>query len=310
MDYKDYYRLLGVSKTASQTEIKKAYRKLAVKYHPDKNPGDKAAEDKFKEISEAYNVLNNVDKRKKYDELGANWQQFSQNGNGGYSYNQSGHPSSGGDAFAGQGWDDLFGGRSGHFSDFFEQFFGAGSSGFGARHAGRPGGDLRTDLTISLFEAYQGTSRLLQAGDLKLRIQLKPGSYDGQELRVRGKGMAGSNGASAGDILLRVHVDSAPGYRVQGNDLEQQLPVDLYTAVLGGTLTLDTLAGRMTIKIPAGAQNEQRLRIKGKGMPVYGQSGQSGDLYIRLKVEIPKLLSPAEKELFQKLRLLRGHPSV
>jgi curved DNA-binding protein len=316
MEYKDYYKILGVSKTATQDEIKKAYRKLAVKYHPDKNEGDKASEEKFKEISEAYEVLGDPEKRKKYDKLGANWKQYQESGFNGFqgAGGQGGHPG-GGYYYTFEGDpSDLFGGG---FSDFFEAFFG-GSGGFpGGRTAGRssrntgfgrgfdagiPGSDLEGDLHISLQEAYHGTSRIVKIGDEKIRVKIKPGAYDGLKMRVRGKGGKG-RGGRAGDLYLTVRVEKDPVFERKGDDLYVELPVDLYTALLGGTVHVRTLDGLVKMKIPEGVKNGQLLRLKGKGMPHYDKQGH-GDLFARVKVVLPEKLTSEQKELLKKMKEL------
>ncbi len=318
MEYKDYYKILGVSKSATQEEIKKAYRKLAVKYHPDKNEGDKASEEKFKEISEAYEVLGDPEKRKKYDELGANWKHFQETGfdgfggfggqggrpGGGYYYTFEGDPS------------DLFGGG---FSDFFEAFFGGGGFGgrssrssrrtgraggfgspFGGGTTGIPGNDLEGELHITLEEAYNGTSRIVKVGDEKIRVKIRPGAYDGLKLRVRGKGGKGHGGPS-GDLYLTVRVEKHPVFERKGDDLYVELPVDMYTALLGGTVQVRTMSGPVNMKIPEGVKNGQLLRLRGKGMPLYGKQGY-GDLFARVKVVLPEKLTSEQKKLLKKMR--------
>ncbi len=308
MEYKDYYKILGVSKDAGQDEVKKAYRKLASKYHPDKNPDDKKAEDRFKEIGEAYEVLGNPEKRKKYDHLGANWKQYEQAGTGAQGdFDWSQFRGGGGRSYHFDGdLGDIFG--EGGFSDFFKAFFGdmggRTSRGFGAgsRQAAFKGQDLKAELQISLHEAYHGTSRMLNVEGEKLRIKIKPGAYDGQELRIRGKGGKGAGGGESGDIFIKIRLMPDPFYTVNGADLVKEVPVDLYTAVLGGKIQVDTLAGKVSVNIPKGAQTGNRLRLKGKGMPVYGRSNEYGDLFIKIKVLIPKNLTKEEEEQFKKLR--------
>jgi curved DNA-binding protein len=305
MDYKDYYKILGVSKNASTDEIKKAYRKLAVKYHPDKNPGNKEAEARFKEISEAYEVLRDPEKRKKYDQLGSNWNQFQGAGTGGFDFSQFGGGRRGKSRtyFSGN-MNDLFGDSDSGFSDFFNAFFGGfgGSSGGFRQQAQQvKGQDLRSDLSISLSEAYHGTSRLLTVNGQKIKINIKPGAYNGQELRIKGKGGKGRNGGADGDIYLNIKVLPEKNYTIHGNDLMLKTDVDLYTAVLGGKININTLSGRLNINIPKGIQNGTKLRVKGKGMPVYGKSGTYGDLFLQLNILIPTNLSKKEEELFRQL---------
>ena len=314
MDYKDYYNILGVSKNASQEEIKKAYRKLAVKYHPDKTKGDKQSEERFKEIGEAYAVLRDPEKRKKYDQLGANWKQYENSGygGGGFDFSQFGGQSQGGSSFHFEGdMDDIFGGAGGGFSDFFNAFFGGRGgtqSGFSGR-AQRPqkGQDLQADMEISLYEAYHGTSRILNVHGKKLRVNIKPGSYDGLELRVRGKGGQGIAEGPNGDIYIKVRVQPDDNYKIDGSNLILKTDVDLYTAVLGGKTEIQTLAGKLNVLVPKGSQSGSKLRLRGKGMPVYGKPGQHGDLYVQLNIVIPKNLSREEINLFKKLKELRNN---
>ena len=313
MEYKDYYKILGISKDAGQDEVKKAYRKLASKYHPDKNPDDKNAEDRFKEIGEAYEVLGNPEKRKKYDRLGADWKQYEQAGagaQGGFDWSQFAG-GGGGRSYQFDGdLGDIFG--EGGFSDFFKTFFGGmgghTSSGFGSggRQAAFKGQDMKAEMQISLHEAYHGTSRMLHVDGQKLRVNIKPGAYDGQELRIRGKGGKSAGGGESGDIFIKIRLMPDPSYTVKGADLIKEVPVDLYTAVLGGKIQVDTLAGKVSVNIPKGAQTENRLRLKSKGMPVYGRSNQYGDLFIRIKVMIPKNLTKEEEEQFKKLRNMKS----
>lgn len=312
MEYKDYYKILGVSKSAGQDEIKKAYRKLAVKYHPDKNAGNKEAEEKFKEIGEAYEVLRDPEKRKKYDQLGANWKQYQNagygSGNFGFS-NFGGTSPGGGSTFYYEGdLGDIFGSSGDGFSDFFRSFFGgtgrANRSGFSRKQNVTKGNDLQTEMEITLAEAYSGTTRILNVDGEKLRVKTKPGAYTGQELRIRGKGGHGLNGGQRGDIYIKIKVLPDARYSVNGNDLILKTDIDLYTAVLGGNVEIDTFAGRLNVKVPAGSQNGSKLRIRGKGMPVYGKPGLAGDLYVQLNVVIPRNPGQEELNLFKKLKEL------
>lgn len=299
MEYKDYYKTLGVAKTATQEEIKKAYRKLAVKYHPDKNPDNKDAEAKFKEANEAYDVLGDAEKRKKYDELGMNWKQYENMGR------QGGNPFGGG---GGQYQYSGDFGDGGDFSDFFAQFFGGGAPfGGGGNKRGRGAGgyrgnDLQTEFEISLEEAYHGTTRIIQLENEKLRVSTKPGAYDGQQLRIKGKGGKGSSAANSGDLFVNIRVRPHHRFNRDGDDLRSMHDVDLYTAVLGGETIAETLTGQVKVQIAPGTQNNKTIRIKGKGMPVYGKENVYGDLYIQLKVMIPQSLTPEQKKLFEQLR--------
>ncbi|MEN7547077.1 J domain-containing protein [Rapidithrix thailandica] len=302
MDYKDYYKILGVNKNASKEEIKKAYRKLAVKYHPDKNQDNKAAESKFKDITEAYEVLGDEQKRKKYDMLGANWKQF-ENAGGGYEWSS---PFGGGQAGSGGGFEDLFGGG---FSDFFQQFFGGGDGRQQqrGRTAGVPGNDYETTSELHLNEVYLGTSHILNINGDRLRVKFKPGIKDGERLRIRGKGAPGINGGPAGDLYIKVKVQPHPGFQRQGDDLQVTVKVDLYTAVLGGKIAIPSLKGSMQVNLPKGSQNGKKIRLKGLGLPNYKDNSVKGDLYANIEVLIPKNLSPEEEELFKQLAALQKH---
>lgn len=309
MEYKDYYKILGVDKKASADEIKKAFRKLAVKYHPDKNPGNKEAEEQFKQANEAYEVLGDAEKRKKFDMLGENWNKYQQADAGQNAYAGGGGFGNGSFYYEGD-FRDIFGSGAGvhsDFSDFFEAFFGArnndaGSAGFASRKQ-RPvkGRDFETEMEITLEEAASGTSRLIQLENEKLRITTKPGAYDGQLLRIKGKGGKGSTDGSPGDLYVRVHVLPHKKWERRGDDLYLQQKTDVYTAVLGGDLVVDTLTGKIKIKIPPGTQNGKQVRIKGKGMPIY-QTDKHGDLFVILNVHLPESLTPKQKELFEQLK--------
>ena len=300
MNYKDYYKILGIDKKATAAEIKKAYRTLAVKHHPDKNPGNKESEEKFKLINEANEVISDPEKRKKYDELGENWQQFEKAGN-----QQGGNP------FGGGGSQQYYNGNAGGgfgeqegFSDFFEQFFGGSRSGQqrGARsNQNYKGSDYESEMEITLEEAYTGTSRIIQLENKKLRITTKPGSYTDQQLIIKGKGAKGSSEAHSGDLFVRIKVKPSEQFVRKGDDLYKDVTVGLYTAILGGEVVVDTLSGQVKIKVTEGTQNNKTIRIKGKGMPVYEKPEMHGDLYIKLQVIIPDKLTDEQRELFKKI---------
>ncbi len=300
MEYKDYYKVLGVGKKASQEEIKKTYRKLALKYHPDKNPDNAEAEKRFKEISEAYEVIGDPEKRKKYDELGANWKQYEQYQNAGFGGSRRSYQYGGdfGKAF------------SGDFSDFFNAFFGGGGFGgspFGGRDYGHQSRgrrpqvrDAQAELNLSFSEAFHGVDKVVLLDGQKIKLKIKAGAKDGQKLKLKGKGQGG------GDLIITLKVDQANGYRRDGLNLIMPLEIDLYTAVLGGKVSVSTPHGTLNVPIAAGSQAGQKLRLKGKGMPDYKNSNTYGDLIIELLVKLPKNLSSREKELFEKLRSLAG----
>jgi curved DNA-binding protein len=304
MDYKDYYKILGLNKKATKAEIKKAYRKLAMKFHPDKNQDNPKAEDKFKEISEAYEVLGNDDSRGKYDQLGANWKHYEKNGayaNQGFGHGQyGGHYRAGGE---GVDMDDLFGG--GGFSDFFKTFF-ESSFGGGSSHPRQKrnlrGSDYKTRIDLTLLEAFQGTERMLNVDGTTIKVKVGKGVKDGQRLRVRGKGAAGSSAGQSGDLYIKLNILPDPRFKRKENDLFTTVESDLYTAVLGGKLTVETMKGPVNIKVPAGTQNGKTFRLKNMGMPDYSHAVVNGDLYVKLSITIPDKLKPEEKALFEKLR--------
>ena len=318
MQYKDYYKVLGVSEDASEKEIKKAYKKLAIKYHPDKNPDDQVAEEKFKEINEAYEVLGDPEKRKKYDKLGANWEAYQQSGGSGFDWSQFGGGPSGGTGgqtyyFEGDPSEFFRQGRSGGsgFSDFFEAFFGGGGfeQAFGQQHRQRrrqaTGRDVQAELPITLEEAYHGGSKVFEIGGQKLRIKIKPGAYDGQKLKLKGKGQAAPGGGPAGDLYLILRVQPHPNVERRGDDLAREQAIDLFTAVLGGKTTIPTLSGPVTITVKPGTSPGQTLRLRGKGMPRRNNPKQHGDLLVKVDVSIPQNLSDEERKIFEQLRKIR-----
>lgn len=316
MEYKDYYKILGVDKKASQDQIKKAYRKLAVQYHPDKNPGNKEAEEKFKLINEANEVIGDPEKRKKYDELGENWNRFQQSGQGGqqgggFDWSSFGGQG-GGTYYTESDVNDMFGSQGGNgFSDFFEAFFGRGSrQRAGQQQSHFKGGDYEAETEVSLEEAYKGTSRIIQVHNEKLRITIRPGAYDGQLLRIKGKGAEGSSDKYRGDLYVRIRLRPHPIFTRRGDDLYATQIIDLYTAVLGGDVYVNTLGGKVKVKTPAGTQNGATIRIRGKGMPKSDAPEQAGDLYLQWQVNIPANLSEKEKQLFEQLRKLQAEQQV
>ena len=302
MEYKDYYKVLGVERSATQDQIKKAYRKLAVKYHPDKNPGDKAAEEKFKEISEAYQVLGNEDSRKKYDELGANWKQYENMNYGGQGF--QGFDGQGFEGFGGSGFSDFFdmffGGNGGGGFDFSNINFGGGSRGR-SRTRAMKGQDLTASLDMTLREAYFGSQRMFKIGGDTIKISIKPGVKDGQTLRVKGKGHPGFNGGENGDLLLKIHITQDPVYQRDGDDLIRNVNVDVYTAILGGKIEIDTMKGNVNVPIKPQTQNNSMLRLKGLGMPHYGKEG-NGSLILKVQLVLPNHFSDKELELIKQAK--------
>ncbi len=318
MEYKDYYKILGVPKTASQDDIKKAFRKLANKYHPDKNPDNKEAEAKFKEANEANEVLGDAKKRKQYDQLGSNWNQY-QGGGGGFDWGKYQQQSGGGQTYyTDQGdFGSAFGGggSGGSFSDFFEAFFsGGGGSGFTGqtKQRGRralKGEDMYAELPITLEEAYKGAEKLFEINGQTIKLKVKKGVADGQLLKLAGKGYQGQNGGSNGDLIITIKVGKHPLYNRIDDDLNMDLPVDIYTASLGGKIDVSTLKGKIKINIPAETSNGKILRLAGLGMPKYAKDSQHGDLYVKIDLQTPKNLTPEEKALFKQLAEMQNKRS-
>lgn len=309
MEFKDYYKILGVDKNASQEEIKKAYRKLALKYHPDRNPDNKEAESKFKEVTEANEVLSDPEKRKKYDALGSNWKQYERAGfNQGSPFSGFGRQSGRSYQFHGD-FEDLFNNLGG-FSDFFNSFFGGGfEDSFGRRTntrrtSSQKGADTTAELNISLYDAFHGSEKYIVVNGQKIKIKIPKGSYDGKKLRLKGQGQSGLSGVQRGDLIITLKVSDDSTFEREGNDLYMNLDVDLLTAILGGEKTITTIDGKtINIKIKEGTDSNKILRVKGHGMPT--QTGDRGDLLVRIFVKVPKNLTKSEKEKLSKLDFLR-----
>jgi curved DNA-binding protein len=321
MEYKDYYETLGVSRDADQKEIRRAFRHLARQHHPDVNPGDPEAEERFKEINEAYEVLSDPEKRAKYDQLGREWSSWQQAGRqpGDFEWGQwtGSAPGQGGQRVhvrygTPEDLEDLFGGAS-PFSDFFSQIFG-GMRGSGESSQGGPTGgfeyeippqrgrDYEQEIEISLREAYEGTTRILQKDGRRLEVEIPSGVREGTRIRMSKEGEPGAAGGEAGDLYLRVRVRPDPEFDRRGDDLYTTVPVDLYTAILGGEVPVPTLNGTVILTIPGGTQNGRRFRLRGKGLPHLRQAEQHGDLYAEADVRLPEELAPRERELFEELR--------
>ena len=300
MDYKDYYKILGVERNASEDDIRKAYRKLAMQYHPDRNPNDKQAEERFKEINEAYQVLSDPQKRGHYDRLGSeysNWQRRGAPGDFNWSDYVGGYP--GGTRVNMEDFEDLFGGAGG-FSDFFRTIFGRGAEGVGTstRSRQQPQG-YQQELEITLEEAFSGTTRLLQSDGKQKQVRIPAGVRTGSKVRVAG---AGPNGL---DLYLIVDVRDDPRFERRGNDLHTTATVNVFTAILSGEADVETLSGKVKLNVPAGTQPEQVFRLAGRGMPSVKNANEKGDLYVRLKVQIPKYLSPKQRELLEEASKLK-----
>jgi len=300
MEFKDYYKILGISQTASADEVKKAYRKLAIKYHPDKNPNDKTAEEKFKEISDANEVLKDETKRKEYDGLADDYKNYQQTGGkqgfNGFSQGNQNYQSR---SNAGQSFDED------SFADFFATMFGGHTGNAKSRAQTAPKGqDFDADIEISLEEAYWGTTRQVQLETQKLAMKIKPGISEGQVLRIKGKGGKGANGASDGDLTITVHVTLHPIFKRKEHDLYCTIEVDLYTAILGGKTELKTLKGKINIAVTKETANGKVVRLKKMGMPIFNKPEEFGDLYATIAIKMPTHLSEKELELFNQLALL------
>jgi curved DNA-binding protein len=295
MEYRDYYNILGVSRSASQEEIRSAYRKLAMKYHPDRNPGDRVSEDKFKEVNEAYQVLSDPQKRARYDQVDNSYSSWQQSGApGGFDWSQWASQQGAGGMRAEYSGDlgDFF--AQGGFSDFFRTIFGGMAAAQAGRSQAAPRPALEAPVTISLEEAYNGALRTLETGKRKVQIKIPAGVRTGSKVRVPGGAQDGS------DIYLKVSVAEDTRFTREGHDLHTQVGVDVFTAMLGGEVSVPTLSGNVLLKIPAGTQPDQVFRISGRGMPHLKNKGQKGDLYARAKINIPRSLSEEQKELIAK----------
>jgi curved DNA-binding protein len=308
VQFRDYYQTLGVSKTATQDEIKSAFRKLARKYHPDTAQDKKSAEEKFKEINEAYEVLSDPAKRKKYDEYGANWQQggFQPPPGGGYSWEGPGGPTDGGFEFH-------FGGTG--FSDFFEQLFGARRGrgrGFAGNYGEVPmqGQDVEADILVTLEEALNGSTRQISfrrgaSGKIQTyTVKIPKGVREGQRIRLAGLGESGGGGGQAGDLYLRVKLEKHPDFEIQGSDLFYDLEIPAWQAVLGGDVEIPTLEGRAKLHVPPGSQNGQKFRLSGRGL--LRREGSRGNFYAVLRATLPREVDAQERELWKQIASLEG----
>lgn len=304
MDFKDYYEILGVSPDADEKTIKQAYRKLARQHHPDVNPGNKEAEEKFKTINEAYQALSNAEQRKKYDELRAQYQRWQQSGRNPRDFNwQSWAAQPGQEPNVQYGtpedFEDLFGGQS-PFSDFFSTIFGQAQS-RRAPSGPRKGQDVEAVVDLTLEEAYQGATRALQIGDRRIEARIPPGVRTGSRVRLSGQGEPGRNGGSAGDVYLIVRLLPHPNFELEGDDLYTRVSIDFYTAVLGGEAPIPTLDRPVILKIPPKTQTDRTFRIRGKGMPKPKEPNNRGDLYARAKIVLPENMTEQELNALREL---------
>jgi len=317
MEYKDYYNILGVSRDASQEEIKKKYRKLAAKYHPDKNPDDDTAEDKFKEIGEAYEVLKDPEKRKLYDQVGSDWKRYQQAGASADDFNWGQYANRGG----GQriNMEDIFGGgRTGGgsgspFSSFFETIFGGGDPFAGQQSQARQyqsrtrpnirqkGRDTKAEVDVDLKDVLTGVEKQFRVNGERVKLKIPAGIEDGKRLKLKGKGQSSQTGGTKGDLYIKVNVREPEGFERRGTNIYQKVSLDLYTAILGGELTAQTLNGKIKLNIPPETQNGRTFRLAGRGLPPFGKSGKRGDYYLKTEITIPENLTSKEKELFKKL---------
>jgi len=291
MEYIDYYKVLNLDKNATQDDIKKAYRKLARKHHPDLNPNDKEAHKKFQQINEANEVLSDPEKRKKYDQYGKDWQQAEQFEQARQSRQRSQH-------FGGEGFSGHF--DEGDFSDFFTSMFGD-AGGFRQHQTKFRGEDYQAELQLNLTDVYKTHQQVLKVNDKNIRITIPAGVEDRQKIKIKGFGAPGINGGPHGDLYITFHIINNTEFKRQGNDLHKTVDLELYTAVLGGEMTIDTLDGKIKLIVKPETQNETRVRLKGKGFPVYKKDGEFGDLILTFKIKIPVNLTEKQKELFEQL---------
>ena len=301
MASKDYYSVLGVPKTASEKDVKRAYRKLAREHHPDRHPGDKKAEERFKEINEAYEVLGDAEKRRKYDQFGSRFQEWERMSGapGGFGFGQQG-----GVRFEDLGDLESMLGGSG-FSDIFGSLFGSGA-GRGRRTTARVRGqDVEQNVEVSLEEAYRGARVTFDKNGKQLEVKVPPGVKTGSRIRVAGEGGPGAGNAPSGDLYLVVNVRPHPRFKREGDDLLLDLPVDLYTAVLGGEAQVPTLDATLSLKIPPETQDGRTFKLRGQGMPHLRDPHMHGDLLVKIRIRIPQNLSAEEKKLFAELARLR-----
>ena len=299
MAFIDYYKILEVDKKATEAEIKKAYRKLARKYHPDLNPNDKEAERKFKELNEANEVLSHAENRKKYDQYGENWQNGEQFEKSKQQRQYQGNQQQGG--FDGGGFSG-----GGDFSDFFESMFGGRSSdGGGRRSAQYKGQDFNAELQLDLKDVYTTHKRTLTINGKNIRITIPAGVENGQQIKISGLGGEGSANGPKGDLYITFSIENHTNFKLDKHNLYATVNLDLYTAILGGEITADTFDGKVKLTVKPGTQNGTKVKLKGKGFPVYKKEGEFGDLYLTYQIQIPSNLSEKEKQLFTELSKIR-----
>lgn len=301
MEFIDYYKILGVDKNASSDDIKKAYRKLARKHHPDLNPNDKEAQKKFQQINEANEVLSDPEKRKKYDQYGKDWQhadQFEQ-------ARRSQRQSAGADTWTGAFSGDFDGGE---FSDFFESLFGGGGRRSQGRQTKFRGQDIQAELTLQLTDVYTTHQQTFTINGKNIRITIPAGAENGQKIKIAGHGEPGVNGGPNGDLYITFNITNNTAFKRAGNDLYTSVDIDMYTALLGGDIMVDTLGGKIKLKVAPETQNGSKVRIKGKGFPVYKKEGEYGDLFITYNVKLPTNLTEKQKELLRQMSQSEPQP--
>lgn len=296
MDFIDYYKVLGVAKNADDAEIKKAYRKLARKYHPDINPNDAGAKKKFQEINEANEVLSDPEKRKKYDQYGKDWQHAEQFEKARQSQRQQ-RPQ-----YSSRGQEQF---DESDFSDFFSTMFGGARQQTGRSQAKFKGQDYNAELQLELQDVYTTDKRTLTVNGKNIRLTIPAGVENGQTIKIAGHGAPGINGGPNGDLYITFNISNHSKFKRDGDNLHTSVNLPLYTAVLGGELTMDTLGGKLKLKVPPETQNNTKVKLKGKGFPVYKKEGHYGDLYVTYHIQIPTHLTEKEKALFNELSKLR-----
>jgi len=305
----DYYKILGIDKAAGVDDIKKAYRKLARKYHPDLNPGDKEAEKKFKEINEANEVLSNADNRKKYDEFGKDWKHADERKK--QRSQQRQHAGSQGGGFGSGGFSRGFSGADNFTDDDFSEYF---QSMFGGRSRARSGSevkfkgqDLLADMQLKLTDVLKSNTQIIEVNGKKIRFTIPAGMEDGKTLRLKGKGGQGANGGPNGDLVIKFSIDNDTAFSREGDRLYRTIPLDMYTAVLGGEISISTLQGELKLKVTPDTPNGKKVKVKGKGFTKYKKEDEFGDLIITYEIKLPTELSKEEKELFEQLKKLRSN---
>jgi len=294
MAFIDYYKILGISKTATEKDIKTAYRKLARKYHPDLNPDDKNAEIRFKEINEANEVLSNPNSRKKYDKYGEDWKH-------GEEYEKAQRQQQGQSQSSQQGFSDK------EYSEFFESMFGGGRASYGqSRSTKFKGQDYNAELKLDLKDVYKTQKQVLTINGKKIRLAIPAGVENGQVIKIKGKGGSGFNGGPNGDLYIKFIIDNHTQFKREGNNLYQNVDLDVYTCILGGDITIDTFNGKVNLKIKPYTKNESKVKLKGKGFPIYKKEGKFGDMIVTFHLKTPTDLSEKEIELFKELQKLKG----